>query len=74
VAVELTGVVHAGDLDALRRLIADRPELASVRMIGRKGPDGGWRTPLHAAADLAWLLSCRTGNGCAAARGRGRPE
>jgi len=51
VAVELTGVVHAGDLDALRRLIADRPELASVRMIGRKGPDGGWRTPLHAAAD-----------------------
>jgi hypothetical protein len=51
VAVELTGVVHAGDLDALRRLIADRPELASVRMIGRKGPDGGWRTSLHAAAD-----------------------
>jgi hypothetical protein len=51
VAVELTGVVHAGDLDALRRLIADRPELASVRMIGRKAPDGGWRTSLHAAAD-----------------------
>ena len=25
--------------------------LASARMIGRKGLEGGWRTPLHAAAD-----------------------
>ena len=51
VAVELTSVIHVGDLDALRRLLAERPELASVRMIGRKGIEGGWRTPLHAAAD-----------------------
>jgi hypothetical protein len=43
--------IHSGDLDGLRRLIAARPELASARMVGRKGPDGGWRTPLHAAAD-----------------------
>jgi hypothetical protein len=50
-AVELTGAIHSGDLDALGRVIAERPELASVRMIGRKGPEGGWRTPLLAAAD-----------------------
>ena len=51
VAVELTGAIHGGDLDALRRLLAERPELASVHMIGRKRLEGGWRTPLHAAAD-----------------------
>lgn len=48
VAVELTSTIHRGDLDALRRILAERPELASVHMIGRKG---GWRTPLHAATD-----------------------
>jgi len=36
VAVELTSAIHGGDLDALRRIVADRPELASVHMIGRK--------------------------------------
>jgi hypothetical protein len=51
VAVELTSDIHSGDLDALRVLLTERPELASVRMIGRHGPEGGWRTPLHAAAD-----------------------
>src|SRR5213595_255480 len=51
VAVELTSAIHGGDLAALRRLLAERPELASARMIGRKGLEGGWRTPLHAAAD-----------------------
>jgi ankyrin repeat protein len=51
VAVELTGAIHRGDLDGLGALVAARPELASVRMIGRKGVEGGWRTPLHAAAD-----------------------
>ena len=51
VAVELTSVIHRGNLDALQRLLAERPELASVRMIGRKGPQGGWRTPLHVTAD-----------------------
>jgi hypothetical protein len=51
VAVELTTIIHAGDLDALRRRLAERPELASVRMIGRTGLEGGWRTPLHVAAD-----------------------
>jgi hypothetical protein len=51
VAIELTSVIHRGDLDRLRRLLAERPELASVRMIGRRGLEGGWRSPLHAAAD-----------------------
>src|SRR5204862_1247467 len=51
VAVELTRAIHGGDLDALRRLLAERPELATVHMIGRKGLEGGWRTPLHAATD-----------------------
>lgn len=51
VAVELTVAIHGGDLDVLRRLLAERPELASVHMIGRKGIEGGWRTPLHAATD-----------------------
>jgi ankyrin repeat protein len=48
VAVELTSTIHRGDLDALRRILAARPELASVHMICRKG---GWRTPLHNATD-----------------------
>jgi hypothetical protein len=47
----MTSVIHSGDLDGLRRLIGERPELASVHMIGRKGVEGGWRTPLHVAAD-----------------------
>jgi len=51
VAVELTRAIHNGDVDVLRRLVADRPELASAHMIGRKGLKGGWRTPLHAATD-----------------------
>jgi ankyrin repeat protein len=51
VAVELTAAIHTGALDTLRRLLAQRPELATAHMIGRHGPTGGWRTPLHAAAD-----------------------
>jgi ankyrin repeat protein len=51
VGVELISAIHSGDLDALGRVVTERPELASARMIGRKGLEGGWRTPLHAAAD-----------------------
>ena len=51
VAVALTAAIHGGDLDTVRRIVAERPELASARMIGRKGAEGGWRTPLHAATD-----------------------
>ena len=49
-AAELTVAIQGGDLDALRPLIARRPDLASARMIGRKGPEGGWSTPLHICA------------------------
>lgn len=49
-AAELVAAIHHGSLDALHRLIAGRPELASVRMIGRKGKEGGWNTPLHTCA------------------------
>jgi hypothetical protein len=51
VAVELRSAVHGGDLGTLRRMVLERPELASARMIGRNGLEGGWRTPLHVAAD-----------------------
>lgn len=51
VAGNLMGVIHRGDLETLKRLLGERPELATVRMIGRRGLEGGWRTPLHAAAD-----------------------
>ncbi len=51
IAVTLTSAIHRGDLEALQRLLAKRPELARARMIGRKGLEGGWRTPLHAASD-----------------------
>src|SRR5579884_3368263 len=50
-ALEVTVAIHTGDLEALERLLAERPGLSSARMIGRKGPEGGWRTPLHVAAD-----------------------
>jgi ankyrin repeat protein len=51
VAAQLTAAIHTAELDTLRRLLAGRPELAAVHMIGRNGRDGGWRTPLHAATD-----------------------
>jgi hypothetical protein len=50
-AGELTLAIHGGDLDSLRRLLGESPGLATVRMVGRKGPEGGWRTALHAATD-----------------------
>ncbi len=51
VAEELILAIHRGDLDTLRRLLVARPELATARMIGRRGLEGGWRTALHAATD-----------------------
>lgn len=50
-AIELALAVHFGQLDILRRLLSERPELASVGMVGPQGLDGGWRTPLHVATD-----------------------
>lgn len=50
-ASKLTLAIQGGDLTILRDLLAERPELATARMIGRKGLPGGWRTALHAATD-----------------------
>jgi ankyrin repeat protein len=47
-AVAATAAVQAGDLDALEHLLAEHPDLATVR-IG--DPDGMSRTLLHAATD-----------------------
>ena len=51
VAVAVTSAIRSGDLDTVRRLLSERPELTSARMIGRKGAAGGWRTVLHVATD-----------------------
>jgi ankyrin repeat protein len=48
-ALRLTAAVHAGDLDELRRILDEHPELARARIMGRRR--GGWRTPLHLVAD-----------------------
>jgi hypothetical protein len=50
-ASDLVAIIHRGDLEALRSLLGANPELARVRMIGRHGPAGGWRTALHVTAD-----------------------
>lgn len=50
-AVELTLAIQGGNLDTLGSLLAQRSELASAHMIGRRGIEGGWRTPLHVTAD-----------------------
>jgi uncharacterized protein len=47
-AVRLTGAVRSGALDELARLLDEHPELARARIAGQRG---GWRTPLHLAAD-----------------------
>jgi uncharacterized protein len=47
-AVELTAVIRAGDLETLATLLAARPGVASLAIEDRKG---GVRTPLHLATD-----------------------
>jgi hypothetical protein len=51
VAIELTLAIKGGDVPALERLLAARPGLATVGIIGRKGPEAGVRTPLHVVTD-----------------------
>jgi uncharacterized protein len=62
-AVRLTEAIRSGALDELARLLEAQPELAKARIAGWRG---GWRTPLHVAADwpgyfpngpaVVWLL------------------
>jgi hypothetical protein len=48
VAIELTLAVHAGDIEAVERLLRNDPGLASARLVGR---GGGTSTPLHLVTD-----------------------
>jgi ankyrin repeat protein len=47
-AVELRAAVRAGDVEAVRRLLASHPGLATARLVGRRG---GSATALHLVAD-----------------------
>ncbi len=47
-AVDLRNAVPAGDVDLVRRLLSDSPELATARFGGRRG---GTSTALHFVAD-----------------------
>jgi hypothetical protein len=49
VAVELAAAIRGGELGALRRIVGERPEMATVRMIGGKGLEGGWSRRSRAA-------------------------
>ncbi len=48
VAVELRLAVHAGDVEAIQRLLRGDPALATARLVGQSGGTG---TPLHLVAD-----------------------
>ena len=45
VAIELRLAIHGGDLDTIRRLLAQHPGLERAHVLDRKGK--GWETPLH---------------------------
>lgn len=47
-ALRLTAAIHSGEMTELRRLLDARPDLANARITEHRG---GWRTPLHLAAD-----------------------
>ena len=49
-ALAAVAAIHAGDLDGLRRLLGEHPELATTRL-GDDDPDGMSRTLLHVATD-----------------------
>src|SRR4051812_611600 len=46
-AVELVTAMRGGDVDLVRRLLSDKPELARARIAAR----GGTRTALHVVTD-----------------------
>jgi uncharacterized protein len=47
-AIELRLAVHAGDVDTIRRLLRNDPELATARLVGR---NDGSSAPLHLVTD-----------------------
>lgn len=48
IAIDLALAIQGGDLVSLRTLLEQHPDVASARILGRKG---GWRTPLLVATD-----------------------
>lgn len=54
-AVALTNAIRSGDVESLRRLLAENHGLASARITGN---DGGARTPLHVVADFPGYFPC----------------
>jgi ankyrin repeat protein len=57
VAVALVVAIRTGDVDELRRLLGENPDLASARITGRKVA-GGFRTPLHVVTDWPGYFPC----------------
>ncbi|HTE60424.1 MAG TPA: hypothetical protein VK631_08725, partial [Solirubrobacteraceae bacterium] len=49
-AIAAIEAIHTGDVAALRRLLAEHPELAAARL-GSEGPGGMTRTLLHVVTD-----------------------
>jgi ankyrin repeat protein len=47
-AIALVAAIHSGDVETLRRLLRDRPEEATARVVDRRGVS---RTLLHVVAD-----------------------
>lgn len=50
-AVAAVAAIHTGDVDALRDLLVEHPELAAIRL-GDDDPDGMSRTLLHVVTDF----------------------
>ena len=68
-AAAAVDAIHAGDVETLRQLLEQAPELATVRL-GTSGSRGMTRTLLHVAHRLAGPLSPRRRDGRGARRGR----
>ena len=47
-AVELVAAIRSGDEESLTRLLAERPELSTARIVDERGND---RTLLHVVTD-----------------------
>jgi ankyrin repeat protein len=47
-AIALTHAIRAGDVDSLKQLLAEHPDLGNARIEGQRG---GSRTPLHVTTD-----------------------
>ena len=51
IATAAVDAIHTGDVDALRRLLDEHPDLAQVRLGDPASPDGMTRTLMHVVSD-----------------------